>query len=129
MGALMDWASGPFGPFTFAGYGIALLLLGVALILTRRVTRSWRVALRACLAAVLLAPGILIDPAVVFSAITPGWLFAGLYGFMMIQAGALHQIGEFFQLMGYLVCGPFLISGPIIFLVVWGLARSLDRRA
>ena len=123
----MDWAYGPFGPFTLAGYGIALLVFGVALFVTRRTARAWRLPLRAALAAVLFAPGNLADPGA-FSVITPGWVVAALYGLMMLQAGALHQIGEFFQIMGYLVCGPFLICGPITFLVAWGLGRWLGKR-
>ena len=125
----MDWASGPIGLFTLAGYAVALPAFGAAVLLTRRIPRTRRILVRASLGAALLAPGILIDPAVVFSAITPGWIIAALYGFMMLQAGALHQVGEFFRIMGYLVCGPFLLSGPITFLVVWGLARWLDKRS
>jgi len=64
--------------------------------------------------------GAFIDPAVVFVEITPSWLIAVVYGLGMVQYRALDQIVEFFHLMGYLVCEPFLI--------VWAIARWLDKR-
>lgn len=50
-----------------------------------------------------------IDPVVVFVEITPNWFIAGSYGLGMVQYRVLGQIVESFQLMGYLVCEPFLI--------------------
>jgi len=72
--------------------------------------------------------GAFIDPVVVFVEITPSWLIAVVYGLGMVQYRALDQIMEFFQLMGHLVCGPFLISGPVTFLIVWAFAQWLDKR-